>query len=368
MMRGAAPTGVVSVMVLMILVLLKQIESASANGSSLGLPPRKFCNIYQGSWVYDKSYPLYDSKNCPFIERQFNCKSNGRPDSEYLKYRWQPSGCNLPRFNGLDFLGRIMKGKKLMFVGDSLSLNQWQSLTCLLHNAAPKANSTSTRSPSGLSVFSFPAYNSSIMFSRNAFLVDIVGAPPKRVMKLDSISSGSLWKTADVLVFNSWHWWLHTDRKQPWDAIMSGNVTVKDMDRLVAYEKAMMTWAKWIDQNIDPSKTKVFFQGVSPDHGRASEWSKQGGKGSCVGETKPIMGSKYLAGPHPAEMVVAKVIKTMKNPARLMDVTLMSQLRKDGHPSVYGFGGHRMADCSHWCLSGVPDSWNQLLYSELFHS
>jgi len=49
---------------------------------------------------------------------------------------------------------------------------------------------------------------------------------------------------------------------------MSGNVTVKDMDRLVAYEKAMMTWAKWIDQNIDPSKTKVFFQGISPDHGR----------------------------------------------------------------------------------------------------
>ncbi|XP_020884711.1 protein trichome birefringence-like 43 [Arabidopsis lyrata subsp. lyrata] len=153
-----------------------------------------------------------------------------------------------------------------------------------------------------------------------------------------------------------------------WDAIMSGNVTVKDMDRLVAYEKAMMTWAKWIDQNIDPSKTKVFFQGVSPDHGRASEWSKQGGKGSCIGETKPIMGSKYWAGPHRAEMVVAKVIKTMKNPARLMDVTLMSQLRKDGHPSVYGFGGHKMPDCSHWCLSGVPDSWNQLLYSELFHS
>lgn len=80
------------------------------------------------------------------------------------------------------------------------------------------------------------------------------------------------------------------------------------------------------------------------------------------------MGSNYPAGPHPAEMVVEKVIKTMKHPARLMDVTLMSQLRKDGHPSVYGFGGHKNPDCSHWCLAGVPDSWNQLLYSELFHS
>ncbi|KAJ0239976.1 PMR5 N-terminal domain-containing protein [Hirschfeldia incana] len=364
MMRGAASSGVVAVM-LMMLVALNQLESATANDSLSS--NKSSCNIYRGSWVYDNAYPLYDSNSCPFIERQFNCKSNGRPDRDYLKYRWQPSGCNIPRFNGLDFLERL-KGKKLMFVGDSLSLNQWQSLTCLLHNASPKAKFTMTRSPSGLSIFFFPAYNATIMFSRNAFLVDIAGAPPKRMMKLDSISTGSLWKTADVLVFNSWHWWLHTGRKQPWDAVEYGNVTVLDIDRLVAYEKAIRTWAMWIDRNIDHSKTKVFFQGVSPDHAQSKDWSKQGGNGSCIGETKPVMGSNYPAGPHPAEVVVEKVIKTMKNPARLIDVTLMSQLRKDGHPSVYGFGGHTTPDCSHWCLAGVPDSWNQLLYSELFHS
>lgn len=40
------------------------------------------------------------------------------------------------------------------------------------------------------------------------------------------------------------------------------------MDRLVAYEKALTTWARWIDKNVDQTKTKVFFQGVSPDHAR----------------------------------------------------------------------------------------------------
>ncbi|KAK7364550.1 hypothetical protein VNO80_13287 [Phaseolus coccineus] len=38
---------------------------------------------------------------------------------------------------------------------------------------------------------------------------------------------------------------------------------------------------------------------------------------------------------------------------------------KDGRPSIYGTGGHRGLDCSHWCLPGVPDTWNVLLYDAL---
>ncbi|KAL2937968.1 Protein trichome birefringence-like 38, partial [Bienertia sinuspersici] len=30
------------------------------------------CNIFQGKWVFDSSYPKYDS-NCPFIDSEFNC-------------------------------------------------------------------------------------------------------------------------------------------------------------------------------------------------------------------------------------------------------------------------------------------------------
>ncbi|KAL2496714.1 Protein trichome birefringence-like 43 [Forsythia ovata] len=113
----------------------------------------KQCDIFKGSWVFDNSYPLYDSTKCPFIEKEFDCQKNGRTDKDYMKFRWQPSGCKLPRFNGVDFLTKL-KGKRLMFVGDSLSLNQWQSLTCMLHVAVPEAKYTLQRI-GGLSKFEF---------------------------------------------------------------------------------------------------------------------------------------------------------------------------------------------------------------------
>lgn len=63
--------------------------------------------------------------------------------------------------------------------------------------------------------------------------------------------------------------------------------------------------------------------------------------------------------------MVRSVLSNMKKPATLLDILLLSQLRKDGHPSIYAQGG---LDCSHWCLAGVPDTWNQLLYTILLQS
>jgi hypothetical protein len=47
------------------------------------------------------------------------------------------------RFDGLALL-RMWSGKKVMFVGDSLALNQYESLLCMLHAAAPNARTTMT--------------------------------------------------------------------------------------------------------------------------------------------------------------------------------------------------------------------------------
>lgn len=55
------------------------------------------CNVLDGNWVWDESYPLYQSQNCSLLDDGFRCSENGRPDSFYTKWRWQPKHCNLPR-------------------------------------------------------------------------------------------------------------------------------------------------------------------------------------------------------------------------------------------------------------------------------
>lgn len=67
---------------------------------------------------------------------------------------------------------------------------------------------------------------------------------------------------------------------------------------------------------------------------------------------------------------------------RVLNVTMMTAQRMDGHPATYnvepsarlkmmpaaaGAGAGQRADCSHWCLPGVPDAWNELLYAMIIN-
>ncbi|KAE9613567.1 hypothetical protein Lal_00016301 [Lupinus albus] len=317
-----------------------------------------WCNLFIGSWVIDPSYPLYDSTSCPFIDAEFNCQ--GRPDKQYLKYSWKPDSCALPRVDGVDFLNK-WRGKKIMFVGDSLSLNMWESLCCMIHASVPNAITSYFRRES-ISTVIFQDYGVTIQLYRTPYLVDIVHENVGRVLNLDSIQAGNAWIGTDMLIFNSWHWWTHTGNSQGWDFIRDGPNLLKDTDRLDAFYKGLTTWARWVDLNVDPTKTKVFFQGISPTHYQGQEWNQP--RKSCSGELEPLSGSTYPAGLPPAATIVNKVLKNMKNPVYLLDITLLSQLRKDAHPSVYS-GDHAGNDCSHWCLPGLPDTWNQLLNAAL---
>ncbi|RYR20029.1 hypothetical protein Ahy_B03g065110 [Arachis hypogaea] len=56
---------------------------------------------------------------------------NGRPDREFLYWRWDPRGYELPLFDAGKFLN-MMHGKVWALIGDSISRNHVQLLICIL--------------------------------------------------------------------------------------------------------------------------------------------------------------------------------------------------------------------------------------------
>lgn len=178
------------------------------------------CDVFDGKWVLDNRYPLYNVSECPFVEQGFNCLGNGRMDDNYLKWRWKPKHCDIPRVNVQHTL-ETLRNKRVVFVGDSMSRTQWESLICLLMTGVEDKESVYevngnmiTKQIRFLSV-RFSSFNFTIEFYRSVFLVQHNWAPrnaPKRVRstllldKLDDISKE--WIDSDVLVFNSGQWWV----------------------------------------------------------------------------------------------------------------------------------------------------------------
>ncbi|KAJ9179591.1 hypothetical protein P3X46_011362 [Hevea brasiliensis] len=351
-----------AIFIIMIIFSSLCLASPSSNVKWRKQNNRSNCDVYQGSWVYDDSYPLYNSSACPFIRKEFDCFEYGRPDHLYLQYRWQPTTCDLPRSDGQNFL-QSLQGKKIMFIGDSISLNQFESLLCLLHASVPNANIREEKNTSVPTVI-FEDYEVSIMLFHSLLLVDVEQEDIGRVLKLDSLKDGNIWKDMDVLVFNTWLWWYRRGPKQPWDYVEDDGTILKDMDRMVAFRKALTTWAKWVDSEVDTNKTRVIFQGISPSHYNGTEWNEPKVM-NCSKETQPISGSTYPSGLPLPLYVLEDVLSSIEKPVHLLNITTLSQLRKDAHPSSYN--GFRAMDCTHWCIAGVPDTWNELLYTALIN-
>jgi hypothetical protein len=78
------------------------------------------CDLFTGDWIPNPSGPIYT-----------NCMNNGRPDTGYLYWRWNPRDCDLPPFDPVRFL-EMMRNKAWALIGDSISRNHVQSLLCML--------------------------------------------------------------------------------------------------------------------------------------------------------------------------------------------------------------------------------------------
>ncbi|XP_047065259.1 protein trichome birefringence-like 28 [Lolium rigidum] len=366
------------------------VESRAA-ASVVAEPPA--CNVYQGWWTYDAEgtqAPLYREPECEFLTEQVTCMRNGRRDDSYQRWRWQPSSCDLPRFDARALLERL-RNKRLMFVGDSLNRNQWESMVCLVQSAIPSRDKKSLAKfvgPNGsLNVFTATEYNATVEFYWAPFLVQSNSDDPQvhsvvdRVIAWRSIvKHAKHWRSADYLVFNTYIWWLNTfEMKVLKNPRVSSRYTL--VDRPVAYREVLKTWAKWVDRHIDPKRTKVFFMGMSPNHHMPDAWGASPDAVKCAMETQPILnhtGPLYVGTDWRLHDAAEGVLRSMHRvPVHLVDITALSEYRKDAHTSVHTLRQGKLltpeqqadprhyADCIHWCLPGLPDTWNHFLYTQI---
>ncbi|CAN6289768.1 unnamed protein product [Urochloa humidicola] len=351
------------------------------------------CDLYRGSWVYDEvNAPVYKEGECEFLTEQVTCMRNGRRDDSYQKWRWQPTDCDLPRFDARLLLERL-RNKRLMFVGDSLNRNQWESMVCLVQSVIPKGKKTLTKFVNGGSsnVFYAHEYNATVEFYWAPFLVESnsdnpkVHSVPDRIIQWHAIAKHARnWVGVDYLIFNTYIWWLNTlDMKVLKGSFDQGSTEYVEVDRPVAYKEVLKTWAKWVDRNIDPNKTTVFFMGMSPNHITPEAWGNQGGI-KCAMETLPITNRSTSLDVGTDWRLYAgaqEVLPTLRRvPVHFVDITALSELRKDAHTSVHTLRQGKLltpeqqadpktyADCIHWCLPGLPDTWNQFLYARIASS
>ncbi|KAL6545121.1 hypothetical protein OROHE_009786 [Orobanche hederae] len=339
------------------------------------------CNVFNGRWVRDYTRPLYEEWECPYIEPQLTCQEHGRPEKDYRYWRWQPHGCSVPSFNATLMLDAL-RGKRMMFVGDSLNRGQYTSMICLLQKDIPQQAKTMEIIDS-VSVFTAKEYNAKIEFYWAPFLLESNADNPfkhrvtDRIVRNGSIDKhGQHWKETDILVFNTYIWWISGLR------ILRGSFEdeVKDIVEVPtddAYRMAMKSLVKWIEKNVDPKRTRVFFTTMSPTHQWSYKWHGDP-KGNCFNETTMIQDPNYFGAEKSLMRVITDELGKSMVPITLVNITQLSSVRKDAHTSIHKkpwgiipkeklANPKSYADCIHWCLPGLQDIWNELLFTKLFY-
>ncbi|CAN6844400.1 unnamed protein product [Brassica oleracea] len=344
------------------------------------------CDVFSGKWVRDEvSRPPYQEWECPYIQPQLTCQEHGRPDKDYQFWRWQPNHCDLPSFNATLML-ETLRGKRMMYVGDSLNRGMFVSMICILHRIIPE-DQKSIKTSGSLTVFTAKEYNATIEFYWAPFLLEsnsddaIVHRISDRVVRKGSINKhGRHWKGADIIVFNTYLWWM-TGLKMN---ILQGSFddkekVIAEVSTEDAYRMGMKSMLRWVKNNMDRKKTRVFFTSMSPTHAKGIDWGGEPGQ-NCYNQTTLIEDPNYWGSDCRKSImkVIGEVFGRSKTPITLLNITQMSNYRRDAHTSIYKKQWSPLtkeqlenptsyADCVHWCLPGLQDTWNELLFAKLFY-
>ncbi|PIA27619.1 hypothetical protein AQUCO_07600055v1 [Aquilegia coerulea] len=350
--------------------------------TTINLKEKKACNYAKGKWIEDSTRPLYSGFGCKqWLSEMWACRLTQRTDFSYESFRWHPKNCEMPDFQGSSFLKR-MQDETIAIIGDSLGRQQFQSLMCMVTGGKQRSDVLDVGREFGLVkahgaarpdgwAYRFPSTNTTILYYWSASLSDL--EPINRTnpatdwaMHLDRPPAflRHYLHRFDVVVLNTGHHWNRGKLKaNRWVMYVGGvpNTNRKIAEIGGAKNFTIHSIVKWLDSQLPKHpKLKAFFRTISPRHFFHGDWNSGG---SCD-NTTPLAGGKEVSQDESSDPGAAGAVKGTR--VKLLDITALSQLRDEGHISRYSIKATPgVQDCLHWCLPGVPDTWNELLFAQL---
>ncbi|XP_057448435.1 xyloglucan O-acetyltransferase 1-like [Lotus japonicus] len=340
----------------------------------------KPCDYFNGKWVNDKRGPLYNGTTCGTIKESHNCITNGRPDSDFLYWRWKPNECNIPRFEPHTFL-QLIRNKHVAFVGDSLARNQLESLLCMLS----PASTLKLLHHKGARWWHFPSHNATLSSYWSPFLVQgaerLKSGPHHNTMYLDHVNEkwAKDMDKMDLIVLSVGNWFLVPSVYYEGGSVVGClNYHGLNCTEIGFYGPLRKALRISLNSIIERKAAKgngvdVILRTFSPSHFDGG-WDKAG----VCSNTEPYSKGEKQLGEMDAEirriemeeLEDAKVKAKQFGGFRLeaLDVTQLALLRPDGHPGAYmkpfpfanGVQERVQNDCVHWCLPGPIDTWNEI--------
>ncbi|GMP30373.1 hypothetical protein CsSME_00005070 [Camellia sinensis var. sinensis] len=341
------------------------------------------CDLFKGHWVPDMNGSLYTNWSCPTIPDSKNCFKNGREDADFVNWRWKPEQCDLPRFDPKTFL-RIVQGKTMAFIGDSVARNQMESLLCLL-SKEEIPREVYKDSEDRFRTWHFPFHDFTLMILWSKFLIKgeerVINGSNTGIfdLQLDRIDDKWAQKlpNIDYAIISDAHWFFRKlylyEGNNLIGCVYCNEANVTDHGLGFALRMSFRAALNHINQCGEcRSKMVTLLRTFSPAHFENGAWDT----GGRCNRTSPLAGDGVKLGGVDLELrriQLEEVERAKKRGERrgkkfgALDVTGAMMVRPDGHPGSH-WGNKWMKgydDCVHWCLPGPIDAWNDFLMAVL---